>query len=68
MLPVGSDVALDLTSWEAVSICVNPMVCGLGQKASAEVWSLASFCCFLAVSLHIQYLKSNGLVSHLLIF
>lgn len=36
MLPVGSDVALDLTSWEAVSICVNPMVCGLGQKASAE--------------------------------
>jgi hypothetical protein len=40
MQPVGSDVALDLTLWEAASFCVNPMVCGPGQRAPAEVCKL----------------------------
>lgn len=65
MQPVGSDVALALTSWEAASICVNPTVCGPGQRASVEVCGLAGSCRFLVVLSNFHSSGSHGPVSYL---
>lgn len=59
MQPVGSDVTLDLTSWEAASSCVYPTVCGPIQKAPAEVCKLPVHIIFL----DFLNLNSNGPVS-----